>query len=194
MSRPKEYDREEVLAKITELFWEKGFEATSINEIVARTGLNKHSLYNEFGDKEKLFLLCIDEYVNKSIKELGDILTKKPLGLSNIEAFFDNRVAYAASGACKGCLLINSVTEKETLSEKINQKVISLLTNLNKVSFYNCLKAAQENNEISRDKNCEVLASYLTCFLFGLVNVGKNESRKSELRKIVDAALLVVKN
>ncbi len=194
MSRPKEYDREEVLAKITELFWEKGFEATSINEIVARTGLNKHSLYNEFGDKEKLFLLCIDEYVNKSIKELGDILTKEPLGLSNIEAFFDNRVAYAASGTCKGCLLINSVTEKETLSEKINLKIISLLSNLNKVSFYNCLKAAQENDEISRDKNCEVLASYLTCFLFGLVNVGKNETRKSELRKIADAALLVVKN
>jgi TetR/AcrR family transcriptional repressor of nem operon len=194
MSRPKEYDREEVLAKITELFWEKGFEATSINEIVARTGLNKHSLYNEFGDKEILFLLCIDEYVNKSIKELGDILTKEPLGLSNIEAFFDNRVAYASSGSCKGCLLINSVTEKETLSKKINQKVISLLSNLNKVSFYNCLKAAQENNEISRDKNCEVLASYLTCFLFGLVNVGKNETRKNELRKIADAALLVVKN
>ena len=194
MSRPKEYDREEVLSKITELFWEKGFEATSINEIVARTGLNKHSLYNEFGDKEMLFLLCIDEYVNKSIKELGDILTKEPLGLSNIEAFFDNRVAYASSGSCKGCLLINSVTEKETLSKKINQKVISLLSNLNKVSFYNCLKAAQENNEISRDKNCEVLASYLTCFLFGLVNVGKNETRKNELRKIADAALLVVKN
>lgn len=194
MSRPKEYDREEVLSKITELFWEKGFEATSINEIVARTGLNKHSLYNEFGDKEILFLLCIDEYVNKSIKELGDILTKEPLGLSNIEAFFDNRVAYASSGSCKGCLLINSVTEKETLSKKINQKVISLLSNLNKVSFYNCLKAAQENNEISRDKNCEVLASYLTCFLFGLVNVGKNKTRKNELRKIADAALLVVKN
>ena len=194
MSRPKEYDYEDVLAKSTELFWEKGFEATSINEIVARTGLNKHSLYNEFGDKENLFLLCIDEYVNKSIKELSDILTNEPLGLGNIEAFFDNRVAYATSGTCKGCLLINSVTEKETLSEKINQRVITLLSNLNKVSFYNCLKAAQENNEISSDKNCEVLAGYLTCFLFGLVNIGKNETRNNEIRKIVDAALLVVKN
>ena len=53
MSRPREYDRDEVLEKTTNLFWEKGFEATSINEVVARTGLNKHSLYNEFGEKEK---------------------------------------------------------------------------------------------------------------------------------------------
>ena len=97
MSRPRQYDREEVLEKTTDLFWERGFEATSMNEVVARTGLNKHSLYNEFGDKEGLFLLCIDQYVNKSIKVLSEILTKKPLGLGNIETFFDNRVNYAAS-------------------------------------------------------------------------------------------------
>jgi len=104
MSRPREYDRDEVLEKTANLFWEKGFEATSMNEVVARTGLNKHSLYNEFGDKERLFLLCIDEYVNKSIKVLRDILTKKPLGLSNIEKLFANRVDYAATKDCKGCL------------------------------------------------------------------------------------------
>jgi TetR/AcrR family transcriptional repressor of nem operon len=147
-----------------------------MNEVVARTGLNKHSLYNEFGDKERLFLLCIDEYVNKSIKVLRDILTKKPLGLSNIEKLFANRVDYAATKDCKGCLLFNSVTEKETLSD------------------YNCLKAAQDNNEISSDKNCKVLASYLACFLSGLVNVGKNETKRKELRNIVDVALSAVKN
>jgi len=192
MSRPREYDREEVLEKTTDLFWERGFEATSMNEVVARTGLNKHSLYNEFGDKERLFLLCIDEYVNKSNKVLSDILTKKPLGLSNIEAFFDNRVIYAASEDCKGCLLVNSVTEKETLSEEVNQKVKLLLSSFN-VVFYNCLKAAQDNNEISSDKNCKVLASYLTCFLFGLVNVGKNETNKKGVRKMVDVALSTVR-
>ena len=120
-----------MLEKTTDLFWEKGFEATSINEVVSRTGLNKHSLYNEFGDKERLFLLCIDEYVNKSIKVLRDILTKKPLGLSNIVAFFDNRVKYAVSEDCKGCLLVNSVTEKEILCEENNQKIKLLLSNFN---------------------------------------------------------------
>jgi TetR/AcrR family transcriptional repressor of nem operon len=192
MSRPREYDREEVLEKTTDLFWERGFEATSMNEVVARSGLNKHSLYNEFGDKEGLFLLCINEYVNKSIKALRDILTKKPLGLSNIEKFFDNRVDYAAAKDCKGCLLFNSVTEKEILSKEVNQKVKSLISSLN-VSFYNCLKAAQDNNEISSDKNCKVLASYITCFLSGLVNVGKNETNKKELRKMVDVALSTVR-
>ena len=193
MSRPRQYDREKVLEKITDLFWERGFVATSMNEVVARTGLNKHSLYNEFGDKEGLFLLCIDQYVNKSIKVLSEILTKKPLGLGNIETFFDNRVNYAASENCKGCLLVNSVTEIEVLSEEINRKVKSLLSYFN-VSFYNCLKAAQDNNEISKDKDCKALSGYLACFTFGLSNVGRNETKRRELRKILDVALSAIKN
>jgi len=193
MNRPREYDREEVLEKTTDLFWEKGFEATSMNEVVARTGLNKHSLYSEFGDKEKLFINCIDHYISNSSRFLSDILTRKPLGLSNIEAFFENRVSYAASEDCKGCLIFNSITEKETLSKEINLKIKSRITKI-KAFFYNCLQAAQERKEISDDKNCKALADFLTCFTFGLVNIGKNETREKELRKIVNVALSAVKN
>ncbi len=193
MNRPRQYDRDEVLEKATDLFWEKGFEATSMNEMVARSSLNKHSLYSEFGDKEKLFIECIDHYISKDIRVLSDILTKKPLGLSNIEAFFDNRVNYAASEDCKGCLIVNSITEKETLSEEINLKVKSFISKF-KAFFYNCLQAAQERKEISVDKDCKALADYLTCFTCGLVNVGKNETKRKELRKMVDVALSAVKN
>jgi len=193
MNRPREYDREEVLEKTTDLFWEKGFEATSMNEVVARTGLNKHSLYSEFGDKEKLFIDCIDYYISNSSRFLRDILTRKPLGLSNIETFFENRVSYAASEDCKGCLIVNSVTEKEILSEEINLKVKSFISKF-KAFFYNCLKAAQERKEISGDKDCKALADYLVCFTCGLVNIGKNETKKKELREMVNVALSAVKN
>ena len=192
MNRPRQYDRDEVLEKATDLFWEKGFEATSMNEMVVRANLNKHSLYSEFGDKEKLFIECIDHYISKDIRVLSDILTKKPLGLSNIEAFFDNRVDYAASKDCKGCLIVNSVTEKEILSEEVNLKVKSFISRF-KAFFYHCLKAAQDKNEISEDKDCKALAGYLVCFNFGLVNVGKNETKRKELRKMVDIALSTVR-
>jgi len=192
MNRPRQYDRDEVLEKATDLFWEKGFEATSMNEMVARSSLNKHSLYSEFGDKEKLFIECIDYYISKSNRVVIDILTKKPLGLRNIEAFFDDRVNYAASEDCKGCLIVNSVTEKEILSKEINLKVKSFITRF-KAFFYHCLQAAQDKNEISEDKDCKALADYLVCFTFGLVNIGKNETKKKALRKMVDVALSAVR-
>ena len=71
---------------------------------------------------------------------MSDILTKKPLGLSNIEAFFDNRVNYAASEDCKGCLIVNSVTEKEILSEEVNLKVKSFISKFK--AFLSLLKSS----------------------------------------------------
>jgi len=193
MNRPREYKKEDVLEAATGLFWAKGFEATSISELVELTGLNKHSMYREFGDKEGLFLASLDHYAKESNKELGEVLTRKPLGLSNLEAFFDNRVEYAASPECKGCLLVNSVTEDEILSDKINDKIQSMLA-AHEGLFYDCLLAAQKKGEISKAKDCKVLASYLSCFLRGLINFGRSDTNKAALRKMTDVALLAIKN
>ena len=193
MTRPKEYSREEVLDAATELFWEKGYEGTSMNEMVEQTGLNKHSMYNEFGDKEGLFLDCLEHYSNESTKPLGNILTKKPLGLSNIEAFFNNRVEYATSRKFKGCLLLSSAIEKEILSDKINDKIQKMLTAFEGL-LYDCLKAAQEKREIPKKKDCKALASYLYCFLGGLLIVGRRNTDKGALKKLTDVALSAMKN
>ncbi len=193
MNRPREYCREEVLKTATELFWEKGFEGTSMNELVQQTLLNKHSMYSEFGDKEGLFLACLDYYVNEITKELGKILTRQPLGLNNIEAFFKKRVEYAASGNCHGCLIVNLVTEQQIVSAKINDRIQSILI-ANETRIYDCLKAAQKNGEIGRDKDCKVLAGYLGCFLRGLMNLGRSNKNKKMLRKLTHVALSAVKN
>ncbi len=192
MNRPRQYDREEVVEKATALFWEKGFEATSMNEMVARTGLHTNSMYSEFGNKERLFLECIDHYISKSLRALINILTKKPLGLSNIEAFFENRVDYVATKNCKGCLIVNSLTEKEVLSEEVNIKVKSRISSFTAL-FYNCIKSAQENNEISADIDCKDLANYLVYLNFGLMIAGKNETSKKKLRKIADMGLSAIR-
>ena len=123
MSRPIEYKREEVLEAATHVFWKKGFNSTSMNDLVEATGLNKHSMYGEFKSKEGLFLACIDNYVNKSTKSIADILAEKPLGIRNIKAFFENRIEYASSGECDGCLLVNTAVEGKTLNDKLNKIV-----------------------------------------------------------------------
>jgi len=192
MNRPRKYDREEVLAKTTDLFWEKGFEATSMNEVADRTGINKYSIYNEFGDKEKLFLACIDHFLlNNCFVE--EILAKEPLGLRNIETFFAYKVRASDFQAKKGCLIFNSVNEKEVLSEAANLKVNAFISKM-KTLFNNCLNAAQEKKEINNNKDCKDLANYLSCFTFGFVNLGMQDISKKELRKIADFALLVVRS
>ncbi len=193
MNRPRQYDREEVLAVITDLFWERGFEATSMNEVVARTKINKFSIYNEFGGKEKLFLASMDYYLRNSINFVEEILSKEPLGLTNIEAFFEYRLNHADFEKNNGCFIFNSVIEKESLSEGANLQVNAFILKF-KALFYNCLHAAKARKEISNTKDCKALADYLSCFIFGLVNLGMKKMSSKELKESVDLALGVIKN
>ncbi len=192
MSRPRQYNRDEVLLKSTELFWEKGFEATSMNQVANRTGINKYSIYNEFGSKEKLFLACLDYFLlNYCFVE--EILSKKPLGLKNIEAFFEYKVHSFYPEAGRGCLIFNSLDERDTLSKSANAKVDDFIFKM-RVLFHRCLNAAQERKEINRDKDCEALADYLACFTFGMVNLGMKKMNKKELSKTIELALLIIRN
>ena len=192
MARPKEYDREVVLEKATELFWEKGFEATSTSELAAKTNLNPYSIYNEFGNKNKLFLACIDNFLGNYCF-VEEILSKEPLGLKNIEAFFDYKMKTYYSEGSKGCLIFNSVTEETSISNTANKEVEKFISKM-RVLYKKCLMAAQKNNEISSDKNCKVLADYLSLFTYGLVNLGMKKMSKKELRNSIDAALMLIKN
>ncbi len=192
MPRSKEYIREDVLETATKLFWAKGFEGTSMNDLVEQTGLNKHSMYSEFRDKEGLFSACIDYYTKESNKAVLGILTKQPLGLHNIEKFFENRIEYAGTKDCKGCFLANTVTEKEVVGDAINEQVKVLLSK-HEMILYHCLKAAQDNGEIPAEKDCKLLARYLDCFNRGLMNVGKHHVEKKSLRMMTEIALSTIK-
>ena len=192
MSRSKKYNKEQVLAAATELFWQRGYDGTSMNDLVERSGLNRHSMYNEFGDKERLFLSCIDYYVIEDSKEVISILRREPIGLKNIEDFIDNRVQYAVSDNCQGCLLINTVTEKEIVSDKINNKVSVILRSQEEL-IHLCLKAAQEKGEISKKNDCKTLTVYLSCFFRGLMNMGKGAHNRASLKQLAEIAMLAIK-
>ncbi len=192
MSRPKGYDKQAILAAATELFWQRGYDGTSMNALVKYTGLNRHSMYGEFGDKERLFLACIDYYVIESSKEVIRILRKEPLGLKNIEEFIDNRVQYALSADCKGCLMVNTVVENEVVSDKINAKVDAILKSQENL-IHRCLKAAQEKGEISKQKDCKTLTVYLSCLFRGLMNMGKVSKDKASLKKLAGIAVSAIK-
>jgi len=188
MPRTKEYSKEVVLEAATHVFWKRGFKSTSVNDLVRATGLNKHSMYGEFENKEGLFLACIDHYVNISTKDLINILTKSPLGIGNIKAFFKNRIEYATSVEFDGCLLINTAIEGEVLDDKINTVVNNELLG-QKTILHSCLTAAQINGEIPIEKDCEKLADYLMCFLEGLMVVGKTNPTKQSLNNIVNTVM-----
>ena len=190
MPRTKQYNIDEVLSAATELFLRKGYEATSLNELVKATNLNRHSLYSEFGDKEGLFLACVQHYTleERNVKTV-DILTREPIGIANIEAFFEDRINYALSDNCYGCLLVNTISERGAVSPKISQ-VIDNIALIQEVLISRCLEAAISNGEISKENDSQALSDYLSCFFVGLMNVAKAPNKDNSSFKKMGAMAL----
>ncbi|SDZ83276.1 transcriptional regulator, TetR family [Desulfuromusa kysingii] len=193
MARNKEYMREEVLDAATQIFWVKGFKGTAVSDLVAVTGLNKHSMYQEFGNKEGLFRECLDNYVLKINREETNVLSQQPLGLNNIEEFFRRRLDHATSSKSPGCLLINSAIEKELLDEEAFKQVEHYLTLLEE-SFYQCLLAEQKAGGIPPEKDCRALAFYLLNVTAGMMVMSKTAPDKEKLTTMTTVALAILKN
>lgn len=190
MPRTKQYNIDEVLSLATELFLRKGYEATSLNELVKVTNLNRHSLYNEFEDKEGFFLACVKHYtLEERNRKTVEILTREPIGMKNIEEFLEDRIDYALSDNCYGCLLVNTISERSVVSEKIS-RVIDKIIQHQESLILNCFDAAIKNKEISEKNDSRALKDYVSCLFRGVMNIAKTPNKdKTSLKKVGAMAL-----
>src|ERR1700739_4617723 len=114
MGRPKNFSREEVLAKAMTVFWTHGFSDTSLQDLERATGVNKSGLYTEFRDKEDLFVACLRHYLES--QEKRGFLTREPLGWKNVESFLKN--GPLNKGEQQGCFSVNTMREFAILPDE----------------------------------------------------------------------------
>jgi len=123
MARPQEFDTTKVLHKAMHLFWERGYEATSLDDLLTKTWLSRSSFYNTFGSKEELFLEAFDTYRAERKQELQQVLEHGPARQA-IEAFFRKIIPDARSPeASLGCLITNQAVEQAPHEPKIRKRV-----------------------------------------------------------------------
>lgn len=112
IGRPREFDRDTVLATIVDLFWEQGYAATSIGDVVDRTGLSKSSLYGAFGSKDALYRAALSRYLDDHHHMIVETLRDGSRGLADVEAFLDRIWEQIDTvGEDRGCLMVNTSTE-----------------------------------------------------------------------------------
>ena len=193
MARPKEFNEEEVIDKAVEIFWAKGYEATSMQDLVDAMGIQRGSLYAAFGSKQKLFLKSLKRYGVVVVKKLLEILESKPSAIESIELFFAQLVEHLlTAGALRSCLITNSAIERGLRDEETRQQVLHLLNTLEK-GFYKTLLRAKENGELSTEFDLKAVANYLTSSMQGLLVMGKVCSERSVLISINQITLSILK-
>lgn len=192
MARLREFDYEQVLDKAVETFWAKGYEATSIQDLVDATGLLRGSLYAAFGSKQALFLAALDRYGNVVVRSLLERLDRETSGKRAIHSFFAAVIQHIlTAGPLRGCLVTNSAVERGLSCPDTAAKVGGCLERL-ELGFLRALERMRAAGELPESRNLRALSRHLTSVLQGLLVIGKVRPERAVLEDIVAVGLSVL--
>ena len=189
MARPAAFQEDTVLDTVVQLFWKKGFEATSMQDLVDETGLNRSSLYNSFGSKEELFLRAMDHYIEHYSSERLAALDKGVGLRGQIQAYFDDLIHFSMGrGKGLGCLLTNSAVELAPHDAVVQAKLKQSFENV-RLRFLRLLKEGQQQKELSVKKDAEALASFFLSTIQGIRVLARSGASEAQLKDIAAVAL-----
>lgn len=193
MPRTKQFDQQEVLDKAVELFWKKGFHATSMQDLVEHLGINRGSLYDTYGSKDELFEQVLERYNQRNGEWLLDFIAPYDSAKEAIAALLEHSIESSISDVdCKGCLIVNSATELiPGAGDRISSKLCGNEQGFEGV-FTRLIKAGQKTGEIDPEKDAASVAGMLMTFNSGLKVQAKINPDGDKLRAMTRQALTVL--
>ena len=184
MGRPREFDPEETLQEILNIFWLKGYEGASLQDIEAATGLKKPSLYRTFGDKRAMYLAALAAYDATEVCAAQALLEKPGSAKTKIQRLLNGIVDGAAGGGDRrGCFLCNASIDQAPHDAATRKLVRASMEKLS-AAFSNALaaSAAYKAHAGKREKMAaKILAGY-----FGLRVMIKAGMPAETLRRSVN--------
>jgi TetR/AcrR family transcriptional repressor of nem operon len=192
MGRPAAFDRDEVLQKATNLFWEHGYSATGVADLVEATRLKPGSLYAAFHSKEDLFLAALDHYGHRSVATLQAVLTASASPLEGIRRCF-LQISDEVSGdrAGQGCLLVNATLEQGRHGGAIQKRIKAHFNQIEGL-FRDALVQARARGELAPDKDPDALAAFLLSSIWGLRVLAGTAPTRKRARAIVKQLLAIL--
>jgi TetR/AcrR family transcriptional regulator, transcriptional repressor for nem operon len=188
MARPREFEAEVVLNAAMQCFWDRGYEATSVKDLVKETGITAASLYNAFGDKRALFHAALNQYIDRSVGER--IRRCEALAAREaIQGFFQDILNRSLSDReRKGCLLVNSALEIAPHDEEFQEIIAAVLRRV-EAFFLKCIRTGQADGTITRSSSAQDLARNLLGVLMGVRVLARVRPEKALLEGVIRLAL-----
>ena len=189
MGRAKEYQRDEVLEKAMRLFWLHGYDGVSTQILVDAMGINRKSVYAEFGTKKKLYHAALDHYLRLEIPQRFTALNADDAGLEAVFSTLD-RFASAAGreGTEKGCLLCNAASETAYLDATVRGFVNDYFAQI-KSAFGHALKLSVRNGELPGNFDTNKWSASLATVLIGMFVMIRSRTDGAMLRASADLAI-----
>lgn len=185
MPKVETFDKDFVIKQATEVFHDKGYNATSMQDLVDATGLNRSSIYNSFENKHNLFLECLNSYQNCFKEQLNDKLLKASTPLDAIDFLFDlylNEIVNEKND--KGCMILNCKSEMANHDKPITQFLINN-QNLMIDLLEDIVTKGQKDALINKKMSSKEYALYLYSSIQGFRMTSILTNNKQELQSII---------
>ena len=192
MARPREFDEGAVLDAAILCFWKQGYEATSVRDLVAQTGITAAALYNAFGARCARCQKALDHYVEASVADRIRRCEALPPRQA-IEAFFDDIVKRSLNDRDrKGCMLVNAALDVAPHDPAFRKVVAEVLIGI-EAFFLACVRAGQANGTITRSLPAETLSQNLLGVLMGIRVLARVRPERALLEGVVAPALALLR-
>ncbi len=192
MGRSKEFEEDVVLQKAMELFWEQGYEKTSMSDLVEHMGIHRRSLYDTFGDKHALYLKAIDRYGEYTAGKLKSETLRAKTAKQAMQYIFDY-VIEANEDRRLGCLFVNAATEMAPQDNEVTKKTEEAFKQTEHF-FAEIIREGQQTGEFSCDYDAETLAEILHHTLLGIRVLRRTSVSKEKMHRIADFFLKLLYN
>ncbi|MEO0980376.1 MAG: TetR/AcrR family transcriptional regulator [Pseudomonadota bacterium] len=190
MARPRSYDSETLALRTLTAFWQGGYHATSMDDLVRATGVSRHGIYKEFGGKKDMFLSSFELYQKLVVSPAFEQVEQKDATLEDIAAYFERQISLAEENGLPGpgCLVANSATEVAPHDADVARKVDAHSTRLRR-GFASAIRNSADGISPRRSRQ---LAETMLVFATGLWAMSRVTSDARDLRRAVTTFLDMV--
>jgi TetR/AcrR family transcriptional repressor of nem operon len=190
MARPKEFDQERALHRAISIFSQKGFAATSTDDLMRAMDVGRQSMYDTFGDKRSLFLKALEVYVSENVRAINVELQAPGSPLAAIRSALVHFSERKDLSNTDGCMGINAICEFGMRDEDVT-RITRRAANAQRHALMDALRRAQMEGELDAQTDLESLADFFESTLAGIRIAAKAGKTRPALKRIAEVASVV---
>jgi TetR/AcrR family transcriptional repressor of nem operon len=192
MARTKDFDENEVLTKAMNLFWTRGYNTTSMEDLVAGLGISRSSLYDTYTDKHTLFIKALENYQSISAVKIQEIVNHPGSAKETVLKLVEMVTEGLLTGRQrKGCFLVNAGVEVAPHDKEVNNLVCRNDQQMEEI-FCQVIQKGKKTGEIKNPRDARTLARFIFNTVKGLQVTAKSATDKSVFNEIILLAVSVL--
>jgi AcrR family transcriptional regulator len=187
--RPLSFDREVALHKAMLLFWQHGYEATSLHDLTAALGVTPSSIYTVFGDKKRLFLEAVARYLSGPVTSeaiIEQAATAREAAWGLLQAAV---IGFTGADTPRGCLLASAAISCSAAASEVQEELAALRRRI-EAGLKNKIVCAMKSGELPAGTDAAALAGHVMAVIQGMSTLARDGAKREKLKRVANTAML----